>query len=619
MSTVVYRYGLRPPTVNVPIVREQMRLAHQYRNVLVSISRGQREAQRAVIEVVPEVASATELAHAATEALLTAKKRVAKQHSDTRSRSECSEDAAQALTDAKAAWKLAFQVLEDARKAAQKLPAVRAEFERLNELGHRLLLSAREYQSPHWSTYGFVEKAHQQSLRLVLGPDKSIDLPLWSGLQPRDPHFVRWSEATRMVAAYNNGGPDADVAKWVTIGPMTDCPPPAPPSFPSAARAAKYVTLRLAIATDEKRKKIWAEWPMILDRPLPPDAKISSVRVRAVREGPSERWEALVTVSTEIQREKCGEGRVAIDIGWRAIGDTLRVAYAICVAQEYQEDLRLSADLISSLTKAASLHGIRADLYNRAQSALAWWIATSTEVPSWMPSVAELLAWRAPDRLLRLCFQWRENRFAGDEEVFDLLDGWVPEYVSRPWRGHSEPWRRQDRHLAEWEAAQSRKALARRKDMYRCFAAKIARRFDTVVFEKFDLRKVAAVPDVDEDDDQGTQAARSQRQLAAVSELRTCIKEAFVARGGRVLVVEAADSTHECPACGAYTEFDAKASLFWTCSRCGLRWDQDHSAAFVLDARGERLDAEKQKAPPVVEKRQNSWQKIKARKAARSS
>jgi hypothetical protein len=42
----VYQYGLKAPTQNADLVREQMILAHRYRNTLTEIERGRRSAIR---------------------------------------------------------------------------------------------------------------------------------------------------------------------------------------------------------------------------------------------------------------------------------------------------------------------------------------------------------------------------------------------------------------------------------------------------------------------------------------------------------------------------------------------------------------------------------------------
>ena len=49
MATIVYQYGLLPPTRNAELVNDQMRLAHRYRNVLVEIERDRRTQVSAIL------------------------------------------------------------------------------------------------------------------------------------------------------------------------------------------------------------------------------------------------------------------------------------------------------------------------------------------------------------------------------------------------------------------------------------------------------------------------------------------------------------------------------------------------------------------------------------------
>lgn len=628
---LVYRYGLRPPTAHADVVLDQMRRAHRYRNMLIEISRGHRDAQRSVIGAVPAVVAATERAVLASETLATVEAQMGQEHVRARARKH-EDSTTDTLAIARRDWEAAFEMLSTARNAARRTPAVSAELTRFKELADEIAKSARDHYGPWWGTYHLVDNAHEQSLRLVLGPGKSIALPLWSGLRPRDPKFISWAEATRAVGAYNNAGPGSSSDKFVSVQSVDSVP--LGPTVPGVERAKKYLLLRMLVATTDKRQKIWAEWPIIFDRPLPKDAVISAVRVQVVREGPGERWEALFSLSTDLlmkdrgrSTEVCGVGRVGVDIGWRAMEDgSLRVGY---VAGDHgHEALGLSSEMLSQLTKAASLRGIRDDLFNRTKLALMWWIATcGALVPEWMPTVHKIDAWKSPERLLRLCFEWRQKRFIGDQEIYDLLDGWTPEHTPRAWRRHDESWRRQDRHLSEWEAAQRAKALAHRKDFYRVYAAKLARQYNVLALERFDLRKVSKVPKIEDSEDAGTIAARAQRTLAAVSELRGALISAFTARGGRAVFVDPANSTHECPSCAVVTEFDARTKLCWVCVGCEKRWDQDYSAALVLRQRSERSDDEQNaaiargevKAPVSNEKRVSKWEKIRNKKAAKEA
>jgi hypothetical protein len=213
-------------------------------------------------------------------------------------------------------------------------------------------------------------------------------------------------------------------------------------------------------------------------------------------------------------------------------------------------------------------------------------------------------AWRAERRLAHLAIQWRSQRFAGDEATFDAL----------------EAWRKQDRHLYEWEANQRRKSLARRLDQYRRFAAMLARDHHTVVLERFDLR-VFAERQPAESERVDIQTARTQRHAAAVSELRLSIVQAFLARNGRERRVSAVDTTRACHQCGLKEKWDAARHLYHACSGCGAYWDQDDNAwRNMLVRLREQPDDEPARtndATPIAgDKPRGRWQRRRARKAA---
>jgi transposase len=193
---------------------------------------------------------------------------------------------------------------------------------------------------------------------------------------------------------------------------------------------------------------------------------------------------------------------------------------------------------------------------------LAGWIRETRSMPGWfLDATASLSVWRSPARLAALVRDWRETRFNGDNAMFDAVEGW----------------RKQDKHLWCWETAQRAKSLARRRDYYRVTAAKLAENFGTVILEDFDLRAVARVPEVDSDKNHIKQAARN-RTLAAVSELRLAIINAFRMRGGSVHLIDPANTTRECHVCGVVEAFDAASKLRHTCAN-GHEWDQDENAA----------------------------------------
>lgn len=516
-----------------------------------------------------------------------------------------------------------------------------------------------------WGTKALVATAMDASLKRVLGPDNSIPLPLWDGLEPADPSFVPWRDARYKptIGAYNNGGSKSNILDDVlAIEParvITDRPPRGLDAWPENwSEAHPMPILRLRMGEDVVR------FPMKLHRPLPADARITAVKVLIHREGPQvtprpsedgarprrlpgEDWEVQFTVETEAVRTRsdrghegepdvCGRGAVALHVGWRAMSDgTMRVG---TWRNEREEcgTISLSREMLAQLSRPNEIRSARDELFNQAKLALAWFIAVThpdrgSVVPSWMPSAAAVLDWGSPSKLAGLCFEWRKKRFSGDEEIYRLLDDWTDlpkgqKFVHGEWRGHDESWRRRDKHLWIMEAAMRNKSIASRNDFFRVTAAQFARAYGTAVIADFDISDVAERPALEEEDDAQSKKSRSQRHMAACSELRAAFINAFKSRCGEVVKVEPKDITHTCPKCGTLTQYDAAKNLNWKCGNeaCGASWDQDSSATLIELARAREEVRAKKKAGIARDgekpaKRESKWAKIARKKAERDA
>jgi len=151
----------------------------------------------------------------------------------------------------------------------------------------------------------------------------------------------------------------------------------------------------------------------------------------------------------------------------------------------------------------------------------------------------------------------------------------------------------------------------------------LARTYGTVVLEKFDKRDVARRPKTEDEGE--ARPARSNRQLAAVSELCGCIEEAGTSRGRTVVQVPCANSTRECPECGRVEDRRAAENVNISCS-CGHVWDQDDGAADTLLGRWRERPSDAKtagsarKAKNDEQNGEKRWQKAKRKgreKAAR--
>lgn len=166
--------------------------------------------------------------------------------------------------------------------------------------------------------------------------------------------------------------------------------------------------------------------------------------------------------------------------------------------------------------------------------------------------------WRSPRRAAILLRRWRAHRFAGDSEIFNALVFWE----------------KKDRHLRFWECDERERLLRRRKEHYRCVAARLAQEYDRVLVTDMDLRDFASLPAPEEAAKSEGSEQRRSRFLAAPSELRGAIKNACSTRGTSFEKVKSMFKTQTCNACGLVQEFEARAAIEHACE-CGARWDQD--------------------------------------------
>ena len=190
-------------------------------------------------------------------------------------------------------------------------------------------------------------------------------------------------------------------------------------------------------------------------------------------------------------------------------------------------------------------------------AALAQW---GDGTPGWLAERAATLAqWRSPARLAALALHWRDNRFEGDCTAFPEL----------------EAWRKQDKHLYDWQMFNQLRAVRWRDDLYRNLAATLRRRYKKLIGTEVNWREAQAVPQPEEGPDA---FARTYMRVASVGRLGQILKESF---GHEHVTSLPGPTTQRCHACGRPEPFD-KGNLWHVCSHCGTGWDQDVNACRVL-------------------------------------
>lgn len=619
----IFQFALRPPTAGAEIVHAQLRLAHEYRNTLTEIERHKRAALRALNESVRPLELAAKAAQEDAEKAALAIKQA---RSSTRSKADTAE-LRQALSDANVRRSEARRALSEARKALREGGSLKAEQARIQGLALELQKSAREHCGAYWGSYLLVEDAAQQAFKTI---------PLYDNELPNDPHFVPWRSGDiggRLgVQIQAQAGKPPFLVEHATrwsnrlfrIEPVAYRLQEGKEGLPLSKRAEKnqnaFAILHMRVSSVENGDPIWASWPMRMHRPMPQDGIIKRAVVRRYMVGPTEKWTVTITLETEARAATCGTGgAVAVDLGWRTFVDAdgnteIRVA-AWRGEDGASGELRLSAWDLGGIRKADDLRSIRDKAYDKMRAELVEWFKDpKCAVPAWLTEATKTLAqWKSPKRLASVVTRWKTERFPGDEGIM----GELPRFGPRP-PGHKGRaprlsygagllgWEAEDRHLWIWEADQRDQALRHRRERYRVFAAGLAKRYSTLVLEDFDLRVFSRLPPMATDaEKEDNERARANKYLAAPSEARLMLINAFHARGGTDEAVSAVDTTRKCNVCHVVEKFDAGAKVSHTCKN-GHTVDQDHNAsANILERLPAHLAAKEPAAAPAS--RETRW------------
>jgi hypothetical protein len=609
----VYKYGLLAPTENAEIVREQMRAAHRYRNTLVEIERGRRDALRTEMASFGDVAALEDAAHR-TDAAVGEAVRAVKAHKATHRTNTIPDDLRANLDSARVAKRDAVQAWREVRARIRADEQAQLRFDAINDAASELRKNAYLHSGLYWGTRAIVDDADQAARKA----------PLYDGVEPSGPRFLRFDgdgalsmqlqedpndgQQGYTVASLYGDNARARIASRVEVSRNGR----GKAKTEGSRRSNRARMLMLRVGSDD-RDPVWAAWPMIMHRPLPEGGRVKRVTVHRHHVGPREDWSVTLTVddSATPQVRATRAGAVAINLGWRVVPEGIRVV--TWVGEDGGEGhITLDARTLSGVAKADELRGTRDDNFNAARAALVTWIEARRlallDVPEWFVEATRTLSdWKSPARLAALARQWRSLHLDddADEEAYSAL----------------ERWRYRDHHLWTWETSQRTGALRHRQDVFRVASARLAARYDVLVYEDFDLREPAKrrAPDAPRDNE----GARANRQAVAPSECRSALINAF---RGAVDKRSAAFLTQTCHACGVVEAFDAAAKVWHRCEHCGALWDQDLNLARNLLAHhiGERSSGGESAGPAreaetsvIPETRWTKARRLRAEKDAR--
>ena len=584
MATRVFEYGCLPPTEGADLIEEQFRAAHLYQHKLVEIERRRRtkvqEAQAALDGNITALNATIDRLGAEIDELRGA---LNKANQRVRKRAPKDPTTVARIKELQAEKKTARAARHVCKEQLREDAVLKAKYAEIDEAAHKEVREARADTKEtklrsgeegrtvrlYWGTYLIVEAAVRQACKPQPFKPGQVPTP-WV----ERPAFWKWGRTGHLSILLMKGRPVATLFGRDTQIQIAPVSPDAwaHPSRGERRRLAR-TTVKLRVGGDGQKPR-WATLPVVIHRPLPENGRAKSVHLIRTRVADRYEWKLLIAVQTSDPVPVSSSTMdVGIDIGWRLRDTGIRIGYWDDGVNH--GEYVVPSDLLSHLSHVDSLKSIRDRNFAPIRDELIAWIRNRDpelpELPEWFMERTRFLAQSKSCRKLAMTVVlWRTRRFDGDE-IFNKL----------------EVWRKQEQHLWTWERHEHTRALRHRREIYRGWAADLVSRFGTVFLEKFNISDVArrsTTPEDEQDNRNGT--AHKQRQYVAVSTFRQAILSATSSRGCNVALVNPANTTRTCHACGYTEAFNAAENLMHTCGACGLIWDQDANAARNIRERG---------------------------------
>jgi hypothetical protein len=633
----VYTYDYNGPIANVELVESQAFAAHRYYNKLVEIERVRRQAYESARERhCPGFAAAEAAIAEMDERLAALRKEIKVDKSAARTR-KVDPQKAQQLKELQSERKPFYEVLKAKRVAFKEMLASgNAEYDRRYDavVGDskdvHLMVSANDktlvemLAEPEWhEAWKEVARADGEAKNgskraraesgLMKGTYDLVDAAFTAAKKDAKapPTFHRWEGSGRV-----------GVRVCVTVDDVVGATDgnlridALPPETWDSRRGRRKAFTKAALTLGRGTEPVVV--PFVMHRPLPEGGTIRAAWIRMRRVGLRKVYSLQLTVAGGTPWKRIGSAAppklakaVAVNFGWRLVGEGLRVAYWVGTDGRSGQIVvpntphRQEHSLLERLDYPDVLRGIQDRVFNAARDNLVNERKAGT-LPPW-PSqqdgsdqLQHVHAWRSPgkmaayarwlagqlggrERFKELWDVWRRERLAktGDErELFvsvDTIDGWAQEHglATRLERFafYLECWSRKDAHLYQWLSNGRERALLHRREIFRIAARRLEREYDMLVMEDFDMRETAKRPKAEEQDE-SYEIARRRRKQAAPSELRGALKLAF--GGHRSTVVDATNNSRAHHVCDTELQ-GTDQGVMLRCEHCRQDVERDEN------------------------------------------
>jgi hypothetical protein len=182
MSIKVYRYGLLKPILNADLVKQQMYLAHKYRNLRVEIEIARRKVIAELESNYDDIRDLESQLESVKNENELAKKSLIKSHIETSSRYNPID-----LKNQIKLTKTKIKIIQDELKIKRKLHRedndLKNKKEDVNERVTIFKNLVRGNSGLYWGTYQLVDDAAETANKIPMYDKKGLSLP----------HFVRWN------------------------------------------------------------------------------------------------------------------------------------------------------------------------------------------------------------------------------------------------------------------------------------------------------------------------------------------------------------------------------------------------------------------------------------------
>lgn len=566
-------------------LRQQLWLAHNVREDLVTLQLAYDDDLKAIWSSYPDVAQAEE-AMAATEADAVAlSDRVKQARIEARSK-KISTELTQQLHDAKKRLKDARQARRDAI-AVVKDDAAERRKARSDQLAAEQKALYGQYCRDgdlYWATFNTVLDNHKNAVKRIAAQRASVkpaalrhhrfdgsgtiavQLQRQAGSPPRTPMVLADEAGKYRNVLHIPGWTDPDVWEEMT---RAQC------------RQAGRVTVRMRCGSTDGKPQ-WIDLPVQVHRWLPADADITGAELVVTRVAGIYRAKLCVTARIGDVEPVSSGPTVALHLGWRSTEDgTVVATWSSDARLDIPFDLRtvmtvdaagtsgtvvVPASIERRLARVENIASSRALALDALRDKVVAWLATN-DAPHYRDApleAATVRQWKSPQRFASLALAWKDS----GTEIADIL-----------WAWHSL-----DRKQWAQQENGRRKALGHRDDLYRQIAAVISDQTGRVVVDDTSVAQLSAhTLERSELPNNVQQKIDRRRDHAAPGGLRAAVVATATRDGVPVTVVPAAGLTRTHSRCGHVNPSDDRyLSNPVRCDGCGAMYDQDRSFVALM-------------------------------------